>query len=57
MSRWWRTNGEAADPADADAQTLETMPIGLLDVVTTDVVDSRRGSLITKETSGRSGGA
>lgn len=29
----------------------------VLDVATTDVVDSRRGDLITKETSGRSGGA
>jgi hypothetical protein len=28
-----------------------------LDVLTRDVVDSRRGGLITKETSGRSGGA
>jgi PAS domain S-box-containing protein len=34
MSRWWRTDGEAADPADADAQTLETMPIGLLELDT-----------------------
>jgi hypothetical protein len=29
----------------------------VLAVVTTDVIDSRRGGLITKETSGRSGGA
>ena len=31
--------------------------IDVLAVATRDVVDSRRGGLITKETSGRSGGA
>ena len=35
MSRWWRTDGETADGMDdADAQTLETMPIGLLELDT-----------------------
>ena len=29
MARWWRTDDEAAD---ADAQTLETMPIGLVEL-------------------------
>ena len=32
-------------------------PVDALDVLTRDVVDARRGRLITKETSGRSGGA
>ncbi|QXG74252.1 SpoIIE family protein phosphatase [Modestobacter sp. L9-4] len=31
MARWWRTDG---DEADADAQTLETMPIGLIELDT-----------------------
>jgi PAS domain S-box-containing protein len=31
MARWWRTDDEAAD---ADAQTLETMPIGLIELDT-----------------------
>jgi PAS domain S-box-containing protein len=32
MSRWWRT--DEASGADADAQTLETMPIGLIELDT-----------------------
>ena len=31
MTRWWRTSDEV-DDAEADAQTLETMPIGLLEL-------------------------
>ncbi|MGY1754858.1 SpoIIE family protein phosphatase [Blastococcus sp. SYSU D01042] len=34
MSRWWRTDGAADGADDADAQTLETMPIGLLELDT-----------------------
>ena len=32
MSRWWRTDGEADGADDADAQTLESMPIGLIEL-------------------------
>ena len=34
MSRWWRTDGEADGADKGDAQTLETMPIGLLELDT-----------------------
>jgi PAS domain S-box-containing protein len=34
MSRWWRTDGEADGADDSDAQTLEGMPIGLLELDT-----------------------
>jgi len=33
MARWWRTDGEGGDDA-SDAQTLETMPIGLIELDT-----------------------
>jgi len=32
MSRWWRTDGEIDGVDDADAQTLESMPIGLIEL-------------------------
>ncbi|MGY1815181.1 SpoIIE family protein phosphatase [Blastococcus sp. SYSU D00820] len=32
MARWWRTDG--GDDVDADSQTLETMPIGLIELDT-----------------------
>ncbi len=32
MSRWWRTDGAATGGDDADAQTLESMPIGLIEL-------------------------
>lgn len=34
MSRWWRTDGGADGGEDSDAQTLETMPIGLFELDT-----------------------
>jgi PAS domain S-box-containing protein len=34
MSRWWRTDGVDDGPDEADAQTLESMPIGLLELDT-----------------------
>jgi len=35
MARWWRTDGEVGDDdGGADAQTLETMPIGLIELDT-----------------------
>ncbi|SDE62441.1 PAS domain S-box-containing protein [Blastococcus fimeti] len=34
MSRWWRTDADGEGDAAADAQTLETMPIGLLELDT-----------------------
>ncbi|SDF01204.1 Serine phosphatase RsbU, regulator of sigma subunit [Blastococcus aurantiacus] len=34
MSRWWRTDGVDDGVDDADAQTLESMPIGLLELDT-----------------------
>jgi PAS domain S-box-containing protein len=39
MARWWRTAGDAADGDEpADAQTLENMPIGLIELDTDWVV-------------------
>lgn len=38
MSRWWRTDGEAGDENDFDAQTLESMPIGLIELDTDWVI-------------------
>ena len=34
MARWWRSEGDAAADDDADAQTLDTMPIGLIELDT-----------------------
>ncbi|MDT0277766.1 SpoIIE family protein phosphatase [Blastococcus goldschmidtiae] len=34
MSRWWSTVGEPGDAEDTDAQTLESMPIGLMELDT-----------------------
>ena len=35
MARWWRTDGEHGDAVEAsDAQTLEDMPIGLIELDT-----------------------
>ncbi len=32
MSRWWRTDGETDGVDDPDAQTLDSMPIGLIEL-------------------------
>lgn len=34
MARWWRSDGDDAADDEADAQTLETMPIGLIELDT-----------------------
>jgi len=34
MARWWRMDGQSDDAEGGDAQTLETMPIGLIELDT-----------------------
>ncbi|MGY2130373.1 SpoIIE family protein phosphatase [Blastococcus sp. SYSU DS0617] len=38
MSRWWRTDGESGEGENTDAQTLESMPIGLIELDTDWIV-------------------